>query len=63
MGCVNGAYTVPTLIIFTTQALNWSEVGFTIIFGIEACLKIFAFTFNKYIRDLTNQVCWGYQGA
>ena len=38
------------------QALQWSEVGFTIIFGVEAVLKIFAFTFTSYIKDITNQV-------
>lgn len=36
------------------QALYWSEVGFTIIFGVEACLKIFAFTFKAYIKEPIN---------
>ncbi len=35
--------------------LYWSDVGFTIVFGIEVLVKSFAFTFNLYIREITNQ--------
>lgn len=37
-------------------ALRWSNIGFTIIFTIEAITKIFAYTFVAYIKRLTNQV-------
>jgi len=33
-----------------------SDVGFTIIFGIEAVLKILAFNFRVYISTATNKV-------
>lgn len=35
------------------QALDWSNIGFTIVFAIEALLKIFAFTFTAYIKTPT----------
>ncbi|KAG2448926.1 hypothetical protein HYH02_006274 [Chlamydomonas schloesseri] len=38
------------------KALVWSNVGFTIIFAIEALLKSFAYTFVAYIKRVTNQV-------
>lgn len=38
------------------EALYWCDVGFTILFGIEAAIKMFAFTFVAYIKDITNQV-------
>ncbi|GIL78272.1 hypothetical protein Vretifemale_7701, partial [Volvox reticuliferus] len=38
------------------KALFWSNVGFTIIFTIEAAIKTFAFTFRAYIKRITNQV-------
>ncbi|GIL57898.1 hypothetical protein Vafri_13128 [Volvox africanus] len=38
------------------KALFWSNVGFTIIFTIEAAIKMFAFTFRAYIKRITNQV-------
>eukprot|EP00198_Chlamydomonas_reinhardtii_P001158 XP_001690493.1 voltage-gated Ca2+ channel, alpha subunit [Chlamydomonas reinhardtii] len=38
------------------QALVWSNVGFTVIFGVEALLKSFAYTFTAYIKRVTNQV-------
>ncbi|GLI63280.1 hypothetical protein VaNZ11_006186 [Volvox africanus] len=38
------------------KALFWSNVGFTIIFTIEAAIKMFAFTFSAYIKRITNQV-------
>ncbi|KAG2432797.1 hypothetical protein HXX76_008531 [Chlamydomonas incerta] len=38
------------------KALVWSNVGFTIIFAVEALLKAFAYTFTAYIKRVTNQV-------
>lgn len=37
-------------------ALYWSDVAFTIVFGIEVLVKSFAFTFKAYIKDGANQV-------
>lgn len=38
------------------KALYWSNVGFTILFTIEAVVKMFAYTFIAYIKRITNQV-------
>ncbi|GFH24840.1 uncharacterized protein HaLaN_22705 [Haematococcus lacustris] len=34
--------------------IYWSDVAFTIVFGLEVLVKSFAFTFNLYIREITN---------
>ncbi len=39
--------------------LYWSDVGFTIIFGVEVVLKSLAFTFTTYMGQLTNAVSAG----
>ncbi len=36
-------------------ALYWSDVGFTIVFGLEVAAKSCVYTFTRYIRDITNQ--------
>jgi hypothetical protein len=36
-------------------ALYWSDVGFTIVFGLEVAAKSCAYTFTRYIQDITNQ--------
>ncbi|KAL6748527.1 Ion transport protein-domain-containing protein [Haematococcus lacustris] len=36
--------------------IYWSDVAFTIVFGLEVLVKSFAFTFNLYIREITNIV-------
>jgi hypothetical protein len=38
------------------KVVYWSDVAFTIIFGLEVLVKSFAFTFNLYIKEITNQV-------
>jgi hypothetical protein len=38
------------------KAMYWSDVAFTILFGLEVLAKNFAFTFKLYIKETTNQV-------
>ncbi|KAI8464917.1 MAG: Ion transport protein-domain-containing protein [Monoraphidium minutum] len=38
------------------KIIHWSDVGFTIAFGLEAGVKILAFTFRGYIAATTNKV-------
>jgi hypothetical protein len=38
------------------KALFWSNVSFTIVFTVEALVKVFAYTFVAYIKRITNQV-------
>jgi hypothetical protein len=38
------------------KVMYWSDVAFTIIFGLEVLVKSFAFTFRLYIKEATNQV-------
>jgi hypothetical protein len=38
------------------KAMYWSDVAFTILFGVEVLAKSFAFTFRLYIKETTNQV-------
>jgi len=38
------------------QALYWSDVGFTVVFGLEVLVKSYAFTFSLYIRQIPNQL-------
>ncbi len=39
------------------QIINGLDAGITSIFGVEALLKIVAFTFTAYIRVTSNKVC------
>lgn len=38
------------------QALYWADVGFTIIFALEAVMKIIAWTFTRYLKQGQNVV-------
>ncbi len=37
-------------------AIYYSDIGYTIIFGLEVLIKSFAFTFRAYIKNVPNQV-------
>lgn len=38
------------------QALHYSDIGFTALFSLEVCIKVFAFSFRAYIKQPNNQL-------
>lgn len=58
LNCVAMAYEYPHMRkgALDTAVLHWADVAFTAIFGVEAALKILAFTFRGYIASATNKV-------
>ncbi|GAB4819675.1 hypothetical protein N2152v2_006721 [Parachlorella kessleri] len=61
LSCVQMAMETPNMDPAATRTiiLRWIDIGTTVVFWIEALLKIFAFSFHLYIQYFTNKVDFG----